>query len=230
MPTKPIVLISLGGSLIAPKEGINSVFLKEFRKLIEKHVARGTRFVLITGGGKTAREYQAAARELGELDRNSLDWIGIHATRLNAHLVRTIFGKHSHHRVVTDPKGSRNWKEPVLVVAGWKPGCSTDHDAVLLARELKAHMLINLSNIDWVYTKDPNKFKDATPIKATNWKAFRKMVGTTWDPGLHVPFDPIASRLAEKMDLRVVITNGKDLKNLDAILLGKTATGTVIEK
>lgn len=223
-----ILILSLGGSLIAPKEGINAAFLSDFRKLIERHVKNDKRFVLICGGGKTAREYQGAARELGELTRDTLDWIGIHATRLNAHLVRTIFGKNAHGRVVTDPKGARGWKKPVLVAAGWKPGASTDWDAVLLARALGAKMLVNLSNVDYVYDKDPNKHKDAAPICEMRWKELRKLVGTRWDPGAHVPFDPVASKLAEKIKLSVIIANGQNLRNLDDIMSGRTFTGTVI--
>lgn len=223
-----LIIISLGGSLIAPREGINATFLAAFRKLVTRHVKNGKRFVLICGGGKTAREYQAAARELGGLTRDALDWIGIHATRLNAHLVRTAFGKLASHRVVTDPKGARGWKTPVLVAAGWKPGASTDYDAVLLARALGAKMLVNLSNVDYVYDKDPRAHKDAQPICEMRWKELRKLVGNRWDPGAHVPFDPIASRGAEKIGLTVVIANGKNLKNLDDIIDGRTFTGTVI--
>ncbi len=226
--TKDLIILSLGGSLIAPKEGINAKFIADFRKLVERQVKNGKRFVLICGGGKTAREYQTAARALGGLTRDALDWIGIHATRLNAHLVRTAFGKLASHRVVTDPKGARGWKTPVLVAAGWKPGCSTDYDAVLLARALGAKMLVNLSNVDYVYDKDPREHKDAQPICEMRWKDLRKIVGKTWDPGAHVPFDPIASRGAEKIGLTVVVANGKNLKNLDDIIDGRTFTGTVI--
>ncbi len=224
-----ILILSLGGSLIAPKEGINATFLADFRTLLERHIREGKRFVLICGGGKTAREYQGAARELGELTRDSLDWIGIHATRLNAHLVRTMFGKLAHGRVVSDPKGARGWKTPVLVAAGWKPGCSTDYDAVLLAKALGAKMLVNLSNIDYVYDKDPHAHKDAKPICEMSWKQLRKLVGSRWDPGAHVPFDPVASKGAEKIGLTVIVTNGKNLKNLDDIIAGHTFTGTVIQ-
>lgn len=227
--TGDILILSLGGSLIAPKEGINATFLSDFRMLLTRHIREGKRFVLICGGGKTAREYQGAARDLGELTRDSLDWIGIHATRLNAHLVRTMFGKLAHGRVVSDPKGARGWKTPVLVAAGWKPGCSTDYDAVLLAKALGAKMLVNLSNIDYVYDKDPHAHKDAKPICAMSWKQLRKLVGSRWDPGAHVPFDPVASKGAEKIGLNVIIANGKNLKNLDDIIAGRTFTGTVIQ-
>ena len=90
------IIISLGGSLIAPPEGIDAAFLKKFKAMIARRVAKGDRFVLICGGGATARRYQAAARAVGQLSREDVDWIGIHATRLNAHLLRTVFKKLAH--------------------------------------------------------------------------------------------------------------------------------------
>lgn len=225
---KKIVIISLGGSLIVPKEGVNTAFLKDFRSLIQRHAKRGVRFVLICGGGSTCRTYQSAARSLGVKDDLTLDWIGIQVTRLNAFFVRTLFGNLAHPEVVTNPKDARSWKKPVLVVAGWKPGCSTDYDATLLARQLKTTHLINLSNIDYVYDKDPRVHKNAKPIMEMSWKELRALVGNRWDPGAHVPFDPIASRLAQKIGLEVIIADGRNIKNLDAIILGKKYIGTVI--
>ena len=226
--TKAPIIISLGGSLIVPKTGIDIAFLSEFKKIILRRVAEGDRFILICGGGSVARQYQEAAGALGKLSRHSLDWVGIHATRLNAHLVRSMFLDESFPRVVTDPKGGAKFKESIMLAAGWKPGCSTDFDAVLQAVQHGVKEMYNLSNTDYVYDKDPNKFPDAKPYKDMDWKSLRKIVGNAWDPGLHVPFDPVASKRAEKIGLEVRIVNGKNLKNFEAALMGKTFVGTII--
>ena len=89
--------------------------------------------------------------------------------------------------------------------------------------------MINLSNIDYVYDKNPKKFKGAKPLKNISWKDFRKIVGNKWDPGLNLPFDPVASKLAEKLKLKVVVMNGKPLSNLKNLLSGRSFKGTVIE-
>ena len=68
-----------------------------------------------------------------------------------------------------------------------------------LARLLKSKRVINLTNVDYVYNKNPKKFKDAKPIKDLTWKQFKKIIGGKWSPGANVPFDPIASKLAEKL-------------------------------
>jgi len=53
-------------------------------------------------------------------------------------------------------------------------------------------------------------------------------VGNKWTPGMNVPFYPIASRLADKWNMEVVIAKGTDLKNLKKILEHKKFVGTVI--
>lgn len=208
---------------------IDQGFLRNFKKIIEAEIKTGKTFLLITGGGRTSRRYSEAAKALGELNPDDLDWLGIHSTRLNGHLMRTIFRKHAHSRIITNPNKPEKASEPIIIAAGYRPGWSTDYDAVLLARRYKADTVLNLSNIDYVYDKNPKKYPNAKPIKQISWKSFRKIVGNTWDPGLNLPFDPVASRLAEKLKLKVIVMNGKKLENLKNFLTGKQFKGTVIE-
>lgn len=223
------LVISVGGSLVVPRDGIDSQFIKDFKKLLTKHIKLGWKFVIVVGGGGTARQYQEAARKVGKLDREDLDWLGIHATRLNGHLLRTAFRDVAHPVMIKDPTAPlKRWTKPVLVAAGWKPGWSTDYVATRLAKRLGSKVVVNLSNIDYVYDKDPNKHKDAEVIYDIAWKEFRKIVGNEWDPGMNVPFDPVASRLAHRSGIKVAILNGKNIKNLDGLLKGKKFIGTVI--
>ena len=221
-------VISLGGSLIVPNGGIDHNFLNRFKELIISEVNEGERFVIVTGGGKTTRHYQEAAKKIGILDKVDLDWLGIHSTHLNAHLVRTIFRDHAHLKVVTHYNEAEDFTESILIAAGWKPGHSTDFDAVLHAKNYGSGEVINLSNIDYVFDKDPNKYGDAKPLKQVSWGDFRKLVGDTWDPGANHPFDPIASKEAQKSGLKVVVMDGKDLDNFKNYLDGKEFEGTII--
>ena len=225
---KAPVIISLGGSLIVPKGGIDAAFLRRFRIFIAKRVAKGERFVLICGGGSTARSYQKAARAVGPLSREDVDWIGIHSTRLNAHLLRTIFRKMAHATVVKNPLAPPSFREPVLIAAGWKPGWSTDYCATLLASSRGATTVLNLSDIDHVYSADPRKDPKAKPLEYIGWKAFRRMVGNRWDPGANVPFDPVAAKMAERIGLEVKMIEGRSLSEIGKALDGKPFQGTVI--
>jgi uridylate kinase len=222
-----IYVISLGGSLIVPNE-INAKFLRLFKNIIEKKIKENKKFIIIVGGGKTARNYQNVAKALTKVSSEDLDWLGIHATRINAHLLLTIFRKHAYYRIIKNPKEKISFKEKILIAAGWKPGFSTDYDAVLLAKTYNSDTIINLTNVDYVYDKDPNKFKSAKPFKEISWKDYLKLIEQKWIPGLSAPFDPIASKLAQKFKFKVVILNGKKIKNLKNYLENKKFTGTII--
>ena len=228
---KKTVIISLGGSLIVPEE-LDWKFIKKFKQTIEKHIKKGYKFVIITGGGMIARKYIAAAAKIDKINSDDKDWIGIHATRMNGHFMRTIFRRQAHLVINKNPNDTTdfvNFKKNILIAAGWKPGFSTDYDAVVLAKNLSVHQVINLSNIDFVYTKDPRKFSNAKKLKNISWKDYRKIVGNRWNPGMNAPFDPVASKLAEKLGLEVSIIGGKNLKNFENYLAGKKFQGTIIK-
>ncbi|MBU1084949.1 UMP kinase [Patescibacteria group bacterium] len=230
-------VLSMGGSVFAPngdKSTIDVEYLKKFEQFLRKQIAeKKRRFFIITGGGYTARQYRDAAREAGGIDltNEDLDWLGVHATRLNAHLFRALFWDIAYPWILKhyDMVDKKAVDYPVVIGGGWKPGWSSDYDATLVASDYKVKTVINLSNIDMVYDKDPNKFKDAKPIQKMKWDDLINIVGTEWKPGLNSPFDPMACKFAKKAKLKVIICNGHDLDNLEKILNGEDFVGTVIE-
>jgi uridylate kinase len=226
-----VTVISLGGSIVAP-DGVDVEFFKGFVGLIRSFLEADSsrRFIFVVGGGGPARQWQKAYRETAgdKANDDEADWIGIMATRLNAQLVRAAMSEWCNQDVVTNPMEVAPLTGRVLVAAGWKPGFSTDFDAVLLAERFKADAVINLSNIEKVYTADPKKDPNAKPIDKISWADFRAMVGDEWIPGKNVPFDPIASRHAEKTGLKVICAAGKDLENFRKILSGEEFFGTTI--
>ena len=100
--------------------------------------------------------------------------------------------------------------------------------APVVAKKYVAKTVINMSNIDRVYDKDPRVHSDAKPINEISWKNFEKLVGDKWIPGLNMPFDPIATKLAKEINLKVIILNGKNIINLGYAIANKKFTGTVI--
>lgn len=226
---KKTLILSLGGSLIVPEGKVETKFLKGFRSLVLKLLKNGYRMVIITGGGGVNRHYNQSAKEITGIKDVDLDWLGIAVSKLNGELVRVIFSQQAHASVIDNPHTRVKTNRNIIVASGWKPGCSTDKDAVFWAKNLRAKEVINLSNIDYVYDKDPRKYKDAKPIKEIKWKDFSKIVGTKWSPRTSAPFDPVASLLAKKIGLKVVILNGKNLKNLENYLKGRKFRGTIIK-
>ncbi|MCL2411572.1 MAG: UMP kinase [Treponema sp.] len=226
-----VTVISLGGSIVAP-DNVDVEFLKKFVGLIRSFIEADSnrQFIFVVGGGAPARHYQKAYREIlgGNVNDDEADWVGIMATRLNAQLVRALMSEWCAQDVVTNPMEAPQLTGNVLTAAGWKPGFSTDFDAVLLAEKFEADMVINLSNIEKVFTADPKTDPSAKPIDKITWADFRIIVGDEWVPGKNVPFDPIASRHAQKIGLKVICAGGRDLDNLAKILRGEDFAGTEI--
>ncbi|MFA6050399.1 MAG: UMP kinase [Candidatus Paceibacterota bacterium] len=222
-----VIVLSVGGSLIVPGD-IDTMFLSTFKDLILKGVRSGKRFVIITGGGGVARTYQAAVRLVAGGNDTDADWVGIDATRINARLVKASLKPHAEDHIIQSPLEKFSFKKSVIVGGGWKPGFSSDYDAVLLAKRFKAKKMVNLSNIDYVYTSDPRINAAAEKIEKISWKEFRKLLPKKWTPGLSSPFDPIASKEAEKLKLQVAVINGKKLHELDKFIAGESFIGTLI--
>ncbi len=243
---KETIVISLGGSLVVPQE-VDLGFLKNFKRSLQKYIGsshtspppshkategqgrlRGVcKFFILVGGGKIARNYQKALLEFGAKEKDR-DWIGINITRLNAEIIKQMFAGNSYPKVITDPNKKVKTSKDIVVGAGYKPGWSTDYVSVLMAKNYGIKTVINLTNIDYVYDKNPKQFPDAKPFKEIDWKSFQRIVGNKWEPGLSVPFDPRASKMAARLKLKVIIINGGKLEQMENFLNNKPFIGTTI--
>jgi uridylate kinase len=232
-----VTVVSLGGSIVAP-DGPDADFLTRFDAMIRQCITEdpARKLIFVVGGGGPARNYQKAYRAIVEKNNTAgapgssevADWIGIMATRLNAQLLRGIFSDLCKMDVVYDPTRVTDFPGNIMVASGWKPGFSTDNDAVLLAERFAAKVVINLSNIEKVYTADPRTDPEAKPLDAISWEDFRALVGDDWVPGKNTPFDPIASKHAQKAGITVYCVGGKNIENIRAALTGADFVGTRI--
>jgi uridylate kinase len=229
MSINETIVMSVGGSLIVPDQ-IDTKFLNELKGLIISETAHGRRFIIIAGGGKTARRYQDAASAVSTLTRDDLDWLGLHATRLNGHLLRTVFRDQAYQIMITNPDDVIDVPEryEIVIAAGYRPGCSTDLRAVQIAERVRAHKVINLSNTDYIYTDNPKTNPDAIAIKDMTWAELRAIIPAEWDPGMSVPFDPVAAKEAEKIGLEIAQINGERIDELRKYLNNEDFVGTKI--
>lgn len=228
-------ILSVGGSIIVPEKP-DTEFLGKFVSMCTAWLDedKSRRLILVAGGGAPARVYQNAYGEVvaatgKKADVNAADWIGIMATRINAQLLKACFGDYCKNDVVYNPTvEDLSFDGQVLVASGWKPGFSTDTDAVYLGEKFDGKVIVNLSNIEKVYTDDPRKNPDAKPLDNISWEDFRKMVGDEWTPGKNCPFDPIASKKASELGMKVICAGGKNIENIKAILNDEDFVGTTI--
>lgn len=224
-------ILKLGGSLIVPAGGIATEYLRQFQVFIRHQVIeQQRRFFIFVGGGQIARQYRDAGRAIvsHELPEEDLDWLGIHATRLNAHLLRTVFRDLAHPVIIKDYSIIQKPERPVIIAAGWKPGWSTDYPAAILAQDYQVSTIFKLSNTDYIYDQDPTCSPEARPFQHISWQEYRGMIEERWRPGSHAPFDPVAAKLAADLHLTVCYLDGRHLDRLAQALNGATFVGTTI--
>ena len=220
------VVISLGGSVIVP-DNVDIKYLDSFKKFINK-ISKGNKIIIITGGGKTARNY-IKPLEHEKLDMKSRSLIGIMATRINARLLASIFNIKEIPEKMTDLKIL--FKKKSLIICGaldFHPGMTSDGTAADVAKAIKADLLINITNVDGLYNKDPRNFKNAKFISNISFKEFFGMARKIkFKAGQHFVLDSMAANIIMKNKIKTLIVN-KNIGNLNKIFLAKSFKGSVI--
>lgn len=212
------VVISLGGSVISLDK---MEFLKEFAEFLRKLAADA---YVVVGGGKLARDYINAARKFCK-DERFLDEIGIAATRLNALLLASFFGKNIPYTIEEAAK-----LKPPVIMGGTTPGHSTDAVAAMLAKHIKADVLVIASNVDGIYDKDPRIYNDAKKYDRIKIGKLREIVGKEWKKaGKSMIIDAIACKIIEEEKIRTIVLNGRNLENLENAIYGKKFIGTEVD-
>jgi len=185
---------------------------KRYAGALRRLKGRGHQLIVVCGGGKPARDWIRLAKELGT-DAYTQDRLGIHATHLNALLLITALGPDAHPHV--HRRGSeirRNLGDRILVGGGHLPGSSTDYRAVLFAKAAGADLVVNATDVDGVYDKNPKEHADAVKLDRITFSRFEEIVleNAEQTPGEYGLFDLKAVRLAKKLGMPLVIVDGSD--------------------
>ena len=224
---EPVVL-SLGGSVLVDEEPDITYVRKLAKILIGISFIR--KLYVVTGGGRIARYYIRAGRELGA-DEGYLDEMGIEVTRLNARLLIAALGDHSNHapsRSYDDAVHSGRLHS-IVVMGGVSPGITTDAVSALLAERVRAGMLVNATSVEGAYTADPEKDATAKFIPRMTHAELVKLIGTQTGAGPHHVFDPVGATVLQRSKIPLAIVYGKNLPNLRDALGGKKFKGTLVQ-
>ena len=191
-------VLSVGGSVLAP-DGVDMAFVEALISSIEKGA------ILVVGGGKAARTMISADDRLSD---EAKDRIGIAATRMNARfLIEELLAAGidvcPEVLVSTDiPSGY-----DVYCMGGLTPGRTTDDVAMQMAIAHDAPIVVNCTNVDGVYDKDPRE-PGAKKYATLSWDSYLEMF-PAHTPGLHAPFDPTAAARAQKHGITVLVVDGR---------------------
>ena len=226
---KPAIAISAGGSIMipdAPDVGYVKQLAQELRELSQTF-----RVFAVAGGGKLARNYIQAARQLGA-DESSLDHIGIDATRLNARVLISALSDvalgrppHSFDEAI---EASRTY--PIVVMGGTHPGHTTDAVAVMMGERARAARIIIMTNVDGVYSEDPRLNRAAKRfdrMKASDLVTLTSK--STAQAGSTGVIDPMGCKIIQRARIPAAVIHGRDFDALRAAAHGRPFKGTLIE-
>ncbi len=229
VPVRPTTVLSVGGSVF--RTGEDDVrYLGRLADLLRR-IGRRRPLAVTVGGGRTAREYISIGRELG-LTEIELDEVGIDVTRLHARLLAGRIGPPTpSHPPATLAQAVLELRHgSPVVLGGTEPGHTTDGVAALLAVRLRAARLVNATNVDALYDRDPKLDAKARPIRRIAWPKFREMVHeqSGGHAGEQFLFDRLAADQLARVRLPTAIVFGRDLPNLEKAMTGRPFLGTEI--
>lgn len=227
--SRKIFVLSVGGSIVAP-EKVDSTFLSKLGQSIDRLYNENYRFAIVVGGGKVARNYIASVKALGA-NNFEQDQIGILATRLNAAvLVQALDRAHPRvlNRIETAKEMIARGKIPVF--GGIMPGITTDAVAALLAEFLGGEY-VNLTNVDGIYSSDPDKNPNAKFFEEISYERLLSLMKVAQSkPGQNLVMDLPACLILKRSNTPGIVLNGKDLSNFENALRGIEFKGTRIRE
>jgi uridylate kinase len=220
-----MIVFSLGGSIMVP-DVPHRAYLSAFKRFIQK-ISKKERVAIITGGGKTARSYINALE--GVASKDNQDNIGIKATEINALLLIYFLGLNQKLPSTIGEASKIAFKSRISVFGGLKIGQTSDAVAAELAAETGARLFINMTNVNGLFNKDPTRFKDARLIRKISFDGLISRIRKFKEkPGQHFILDSKASQIIKKNNIRTLIVQGRNLKNIERAINNKRFIGTTI--
>ena len=229
------ILLKLSGEALMGKSKTNSMdpeVLEQYSMEIKAVHDLGVELAIVIGGGNIFRGGQAEA--LG-VDRVQGDYMGMLATVINAMALQSTLERHGvftrlmagiKMEQVCEPfirrRAIRHLEKGRVVIFGagiGNPYFTTDSTASLRAIEIQADVVLKGTRVDGVYSKDPEKFPDATRFtKLTFQEAYEKNLNI---------MDMTAFTLCMENKLPIIVFDMNKPGNLKHILQGNAA-GTLI--
>ncbi len=223
------IVVAIGGSILL--QDYNSERFRQYSEIL-KDLSKEHELFVVVGGGKPAREYISVVRDLNAGEAQCDD-IGIEVTRINAKLLLCALGDFAYQRVPHNFQEALEFSSTgkIIVMGGTEPAHSTDAVSAILAEYISADKLINLTSVDGMYTKDPNKYDDAelvNEITASDLLEF--LNGKDMKAGTYEFFDTTAVQMIKRSNLETVIANGNTPQNLVKAINNENIGTRVINK
>ncbi|TSD15238.1 UMP kinase [Haloglomus irregulare] len=203
------LVVSVGGSVLAPdlEPGRVAAYGDVLGTLAADHEVAA-----VVGGGRVAREYIDAARELGG-NEIELDQLGIGVTRLNARLLGAAMDGPVKPPEAYDAAAESLRRDGLVVMGGVVPGQTTDAVAAALAEYVEADLLVYATSVPGVFDADPNESPDAERydrLPAADLVELVAASGSLGSAGSNAPIDLLAAKLVQRSGIRTLVLDGAD--------------------
>src|SRR4030042_621936 len=188
------VVVRIGGSVVASP--VNTELMSKYAELLRALKKEGYEVAVVVGGGSLAREFIAIAKKLG-LNEQAQDEVAISVSRLFAQLFLKKLGEMSCRKVALtlDEAAECLSEGKIMVMGGLKPGITTDAVEALVGEVVKAELLVEGTDKDGVYDKDPRKHPDAVKLDRLSFDDLPKIFEEDkHKAGMHQIIDPEAVR------------------------------------
>lgn len=221
------ILLKISGELFGNDDGqgINfSAFEKIAEDLINIKEKTKVELAIVIGGGNIFR----GRNKSEDVDEATADYMGMLATIINGMGLQEALERLGaptrmltaiEIKAVAEPYLRRKALEHlnkgriVILTAGTgNPFFTTDSGAALRAAELRCDVILKATNVDGVYSDDPNKNKDAILFKTLTYQE-------AIEKNLQV-MDTTAFALCQKQKVPIVVFNIDRLNDIDQILEG----------
>lgn len=223
------IVIAIGGSILLKEYDYQK--FQEYSEILKSLSDEHELFVVV-GGGKPARDYINVIRDLNGGEAQCDD-IGIEVTRINAKLLLTSLGDYAYQRVPHNFQEALEFSASgkIIVMGGTEPAHSTDAVSAILAEYIHADKLINLTSVDGMYNKDPNKYEDAELIKEITASEMMDFIsGKDTKAGTYEFFDMTAIQMIKRSSIETVIANGYTPENLTKVINGEDIGTKIINE
>jgi uridylate kinase len=208
------IVLRIGGSVVASP--VNPGLIVKYVDTLKRLRSQGHELIVVVGGGELAREMIRTAKEIG-LNEPSQDKIAISVSRIFAQLFLSKLGRIGCRTVPLTLEDARKClnKGIIVVMGGLKPGMTTDAVAALVARKVKADLLVKATNQDGIYNKDPKDHADAMKLDHLSFEDMSTLFSEDrHKAGIHQIIDPEAVKILRRYQVKVAVVNGFSPTNI----------------
>ncbi len=228
------IVLKIGGSILYENDhDINFPLLDKVKQWYQIAKDEYSRIVIVTGGGLLSRDLQQKM-EGYSFSANAFHNVSMSVTQTSAEVVA---GYLEDENIYTPKKLGDAYEyllsdsPGALVSGGLRAGWSTDMDAAIFADIISLNRVHKISNIDFVYNKNPKEFPDAEMIKDMSWQDYFDLFQIKDDDehiaNSNIPVDRSCARFSRTKNISFFICGGASVEN--GIDLGEILSdGTLI--